>query len=89
MFKHGHTSILYKDLPARSNEVTTSKMIEKIPNIVANDRGAKMRDISDTVGISIKRAQNILRAHLDMKQPQMYVWRRMQSERFLASVHYC
>lgn len=67
-FKRGRTSIFDKDRPGRPNEITTSEMIEKIHDIVINDRRVKVRKIAKTVGISIEQVQNILTTHLDMKK---------------------
>lgn len=53
----GLTSIFYKDILGPSNRVSTSKIIGKIPNIVANDGRAKMYEIAEAVSISIERSR--------------------------------
>lgn len=67
-FKRGRTSILDEERPGRPNEVTTSEMIEKIHDMVMNDRRVKVREIAVAVGISIERVQKILTTHLDMRK---------------------
>lgn len=58
-----------EDHPSCPNEVITSEMIEKIHEIVINNRRGK-RSTRDcwTVVISIERMQNILTIHLDIKK---------------------
>lgn len=63
-FKGHRTSIFDKDPLGRPNEDATSELIEKIHIILIIDRRLKVREISETVGISIERIQN----HLDMKK---------------------
>ncbi|XP_017486515.1 PREDICTED: histone-lysine N-methyltransferase SETMAR-like, partial [Rhagoletis zephyria] len=52
----------------RPNEVTTPEMIEKIRDMVMSDRRLKVREIGESVGISIERVNNILQNHLDMRK---------------------
>lgn len=57
-----------KARPGRPIVVTTSETIEKIHDFLINDRRVRVREIAETVGISIERVQNILKTHLDMKK---------------------
>lgn len=43
-------------------------MIEKINDMVMNDRRLKVREITQDVGILNERSQNILKNHLDMRK---------------------
>lgn len=45
-----------------------SKMIMKIHDIVINERGMNVCEISKTVGILVDWVQNILTTHLGMKK---------------------
>uniref|UniRef100_T1HWL6 Uncharacterized protein n=1 Tax=Rhodnius prolixus TaxID=13249 RepID=T1HWL6_RHOPR len=47
-------------------EVTTPEIIDKIHDMVMDDRRVKVREIASAVGISNERVHNILHQHLDM-----------------------
>ena len=67
-FKRGRTSTKTIPSPGRPNEVTTEEMIEKIHDIVLNDRRVKLREIVDIVNISYERVFNIIHEHLHMRK---------------------
>ena len=54
--------------PGRPKEVTSLEMIDKIHNIVLNDRRLKVREISETVNISVGRVWYILHECLGMRK---------------------
>ncbi|XP_025155966.1 histone-lysine N-methyltransferase SETMAR-like [Harpegnathos saltator] len=67
-FRNGNMSTSDAERSGRPVEATTPKIIDKIHNIVMNDRRIKVREIASAVGISTERAHNILHQHLDMKK---------------------
>lgn len=67
-FKRGRTSIEDGARSGRPSEVTTEETIEKIHNIIMEDRRVTVRDIAETVGISTERVYNILHERLQMKK---------------------
>ena len=52
----------------RPNEVTTTEMMEKIHKLVLDDRGLKVRELADMVGISKRAVHRILTENLDMRK---------------------
>ena len=54
--------------PGRPKEVTSQEMIDKIHDIVLNDRRLKVREIIETVNISLGRGWYILHEVLDMRK---------------------
>lgn len=52
----------------RPVSATTPEIINKIHDIVMDDRRVKVREIASTVGISSERVYNILHQHLDMRK---------------------
>ena len=54
--------------PGRPKEVTCQEMIDKIHDIVLNDRRLKVREISETVNISVGRVWHILHERLGMRK---------------------
>lgn len=52
----------------RSVEVTGPEIIDKIHDMMMDDRRVKMREIASAVVISNERVHNILHQHLDMKK---------------------
>lgn len=67
-FRCGRTSTADAERPGRPNEVTTPEIIEKIHDIVLQDRRVKVREIAEIVRISDERVRNILHEHLDMRK---------------------
>lgn len=67
-FKCGRASTSDAERSGRPKEVTTEEMIEKIHDIVLNDRKVKLSEIVDIVNISKERVGNILHEHLLMKK---------------------
>ena len=58
-FRCGRISISDAEHPGRPKEVTSQEMINKIDDIVLNDRRLKVREISETVNISVGRVWHI------------------------------
>ena len=54
--------------PGRPKEVTSQEMIDQIHDIVLNDCRLKVREISDTVNISVGRVWHILHECLGMRK---------------------
>ena len=52
-FRCGHISISDAERPGRSKEVTSQEMVDKIHDIVLNDRRLNVREINETVTISV------------------------------------
>lgn len=67
-FKRGRTSTNDEHRSGRPKEVTTPEMIEKVHDIVLNDRKVKVREIVDILNISYERVHHILHEHLHMKK---------------------
>ena len=57
-FRCGCTSTKIIPSPGRQNEITTPEMINKIHDIVLNDRKLKVREIAEIVSISTERLVN-------------------------------
>ena len=67
-FRCGRISTSDAELPGRPKEVTIQEIIDKIHDIVLNDRRLKVREISETVNISVGRVWHILHECLGMKK---------------------
>lgn len=67
-FKRGRTSVFDEDRPGRPTEVTTEEIVDKIHDIVMEDRRMKVREISNMVNISTERVHNILHNELAMRK---------------------
>jgi histone-lysine N-methyltransferase SETMAR len=67
-FKRGNLSTNDGQRTGRPKEVKTEEMIDKIHDIVLNDRRVKLREIVNIVNISYERVWNILNEHLHMKK---------------------
>lgn len=67
-FKKGRVSTSDEPRLGRPVEVTTSEMIEKIHQIVLNDRRLKVHEIAETCRMSDERVRNILHNHLNMEK---------------------
>ena len=65
-FRCGRISTSDAARPGRPKEVTSQEMIDKIHDIVLNDRRLKVREISKTVNISVGRVWHILHECLVM-----------------------
>ena len=59
-FRCGRISTSDVERPGRPKEVTSQEIIDKIYDIVLNDRRLKVREISETVNISVGRLWYIL-----------------------------
>lgn len=57
----GLTSIPNEDYHSHLNEDSTTEMIEKLHNLVANDR--EVHEIAESMTILINKMQNILNTH--------------------------
>jgi histone-lysine N-methyltransferase SETMAR len=67
-FRCGRTSTTDAERSGRPIEVTNEEMINKIHDIVLEDRRVKVREIVNMVNISSERVCNILHEHLCMKK---------------------
>jgi len=67
-FRSGHMGTSDAERSGRPVEVTTQEIIDKIHDMVMDDRRVKVREIASAVGISNERVHNILHKHLDMKK---------------------
>lgn len=67
-FRCGRTSTIDAERPGRPIEVTTPEMVNKIHDIVLQDRRVKVREIAEMVRISDERVRNILHQHLNMRK---------------------
>lgn len=65
-FRSGHMDTCDAERSGRPLEVTTPEIIDKIHDMVLEDRRVKVREIATAVGISTERVHNILHKHLDM-----------------------
>lgn len=67
-FRCGRTSTKDAERPGRPNDVTTEEMVNKIHDIVLDDRRVKVREIAEIVAISNDTVIRILHDHLGMKK---------------------
>lgn len=67
-FKRGRTSVFDENRPGRQTEVSTDEIVDKIHDIVMEDRRIKAKEISNMVNISTERFHNILHNELAMKK---------------------
>ena len=67
-FHCGHIRRSNAERPGRPKEVTSKEMVDKIHDIVLNDRRLKVREISETVNISVGRIWHILHECLGMRK---------------------
>lgn len=67
-FKRGRQSVEDDHRSGRPKTATTPQMIQKVHNIVMEDRRLKLREIAETVGISKEGVGNILHEELGMKK---------------------
>lgn len=67
-FKRGRTSLEDDPREGRPKTATTPEIVEKIHNIVLDDRRVKVSEIALAMRISEKRVQNILHQELGMRK---------------------
>ena len=67
-FRCGRISTSDAERPGRPKEVTSQEIIDKIHDIVLNDRRLKVLEISETVNISMGRVWHILHECLGMRK---------------------
>ncbi|XP_014487254.1 PREDICTED: uncharacterized protein LOC106751024, partial [Dinoponera quadriceps] len=67
-FKRGRTSLKDDPCEGRPKTATTPETIEKVHNIVLDDRRVKVCEIAEAVGISEERVRNILQEELGMRK---------------------
>ena len=67
-FRCGRISTSDAERPSRLKEVTSQEMIDKIHDIVLNDCRLKVREISETVKISVGRLWHILHEFSGMRK---------------------
>lgn len=67
-FRRGDMSTADAERSGRPVEVTTPEIIDKIHDMIMEDRRLKVREIAEAIGISNDRVHNILHNHLQMKK---------------------
>ena len=67
-FRCGRISTSDAERPGHPKEVTSQEMIDKIHDIVLNDRRLKAREINETINISVGRVWHILHECLVMRK---------------------
>ena len=67
-FHWGRISTSDAERLGRPKEVTSQELIDKIHDIVLNDRRLKVHEISETVNISVGRVWRILHECFDMRK---------------------
>jgi transposase len=67
-FKHDRTSLEDDPREGRPKSATTPEIIEQVHDMVLDDRWMKVREITQTIGISNERVGYILHEELDMKK---------------------
>ncbi|KMQ83449.1 histone-lysine n-methyltransferase setmar [Lasius niger] len=67
-FKRGRTSLVDDERSGRQKTATTTDNIEKVHQMVLDDRRIKVREIAEAVGISKERVCHILTEDLGMKK---------------------
>lgn len=67
-FKHGRTSIEDDPRSGCPKSATTLEIIQKVHDMVMNDRRVKVREVSEAIGISKERVGHILHEELKMKK---------------------
>lgn len=67
-FKRDRSSLEDDPRTGRPKTATTSEMIEKVHDLILNDRRIKVREVANTMGISKERVGYILHKELHMKK---------------------
>jgi hypothetical protein len=67
-FHSGHMSTSNAERSGRPVEATTPEIVDKIHDMVMDDRRVMVREIASAVGISSERVHNILHQHLNMRK---------------------
>jgi histone-lysine N-methyltransferase SETMAR len=67
-FKRGRTSLEDGPREGRPKSATTPEITEQVHDMVLDDGRMKVREIAETIGISIERVGCILHEELDMKK---------------------
>lgn len=67
-FKRGRTSLEDDPRSGRPKTATTPEMVDKVHDLVLNDRRLKASEIAEAVGISKERVLYILHEELDMRK---------------------
>lgn len=67
-FRNGYMSTSDAERSGRPVEASTSENIDKIHDMVMDDRRMKVREIASAVDISSERVHNILHQHLNMRK---------------------
>jgi histone-lysine N-methyltransferase SETMAR len=67
-FKRGHTSLEDDPREGRPKSAATSEIIEKVHDMILDDRCMKVHEIAETIGISKECVGYILLEELDMKK---------------------
>lgn len=89
-FRTGHMGTSDAERSGRPAEATTPEIIDKIHDMVMDDRRVKVREIASAVGISTERVHNILHKHLDMRKlSARWVPRLLTLEQKRNRVRYC
>ncbi|GBP28367.1 Histone-lysine N-methyltransferase SETMAR [Eumeta japonica] len=67
-FRCGRTSTSDAERSGRSKEVITPEIVDKIHEMILDDRRMKVRELVHAVGISTERVHHILHEYLDMRK---------------------
>jgi len=67
-FRSGHTSTSDTECSGHPVEATTPEIVDKIYDMVMDDRRVKVREIASAVGIWSERVPNILLQHLNVRK---------------------
>jgi histone-lysine N-methyltransferase SETMAR len=68
IFQSGHMNTSDAKRSGRPVEATTPEIIDKIHDMVMDDKRVKVREFASAVGISSERVHNILHQHLNMRK---------------------
>lgn len=66
-FRRGEMSTEDAERSGRPKEAVTVENIEKVHQLILNDRNVKLTEIANTLQISSERVHHIIHEHLDMK----------------------
>lgn len=67
-FRCGRTSTSDAERPGRPKDVVTPEIVDKIHEMILDDRRLKVRELAEAVGISTERVHHILHEYLAMRK---------------------